>query len=92
MTSLDKAMRTATAEEVFMDLLRRFSAHNRNVSDKANANNYAPTAFAREDAARKQAIKKGRLTWNRPCEVSSAPTGSPLSNTANPRSIATGLQ
>jgi hypothetical protein len=33
-----------------MDVLRRFSAHNRNVSDKANANNYAPTAFAREDA------------------------------------------
>ena len=44
-----------------MDLLRRFSAHNRNVSDKANANNYAPTAFAREDAARKQAIKKADL-------------------------------
>lgn len=60
-SSLDKAMRTATAEDVFMDLLRRFSAHNRNVSDKATANNYAPTAFAREDAAKKQAIKKGDL-------------------------------
>ena len=60
-SNLDKAMRTATAEEVFIDLLRRFSAHNRNVSDKANANNYAPTAFAREDAARKQAIKKADL-------------------------------
>jgi RecA-family ATPase len=56
--NLDKAVRTAKAEEVFTDLLRRFSAHNRNVSDKANANNYAPTAFAREDAAKKHAIKK----------------------------------
>jgi RecA-family ATPase len=59
--NLDKAMRTATAEEMFMDLLRRFAVHNRNVSDKANANNYAPTAFAREDAARKQVIKKADL-------------------------------
>ena len=51
----------AKAEDVFMDLLRRFSAQNRNVSDKATANNYAPTAFAREDAAKKQAIKKADL-------------------------------
>ncbi|WP_374226584.1 AAA family ATPase [Bradyrhizobium sp. SRL28] len=60
-SNLDKATRTVMAEDVFMDLLRRFAAHNRNVSDKATANNYAPTAFAREDAAKKQAIKKGDL-------------------------------
>jgi RecA-family ATPase len=59
--NLDRAVRTAKAEEVFTELLRRFSAQNRNVSDKANANNYAPTAFAREDAAKKHAIKKPDL-------------------------------
>lgn len=60
-SNLDRATRTVIAEDVFMDLLRRLSAQNRNVSDKATANNYAPTAFAREDAAKKQAIKKGDL-------------------------------
>jgi RecA-family ATPase len=60
-SNLDKATRMLMAEDVFMDLLRKLSAQNRNVSDKANANNYAPTAFAREDAAKKHAIKKGDL-------------------------------
>jgi RecA-family ATPase len=60
-SNLDRATRTILAEDVFMDLLRRHSAQNRNVSDKANANNYAPTAFAREEAAKKQGIKKADL-------------------------------
>jgi RecA-family ATPase len=60
-SGLDRATRTILAEDAFMDLMRRFAAHNRNVSDKANANNYAPTAFAREDNAKKHALKKGDL-------------------------------
>lgn len=60
-SNLDQATRKTKADDVFMDLLRRFSAHNRNVSDKATANNYAPTAFAGEDDAKKHAIKKADL-------------------------------
>ena len=60
-SSLDKAVRTAKAEEVFMDLLSRFSVQNRNVSDKQTANTYAPTMFAKEDAAKKQGLKKADL-------------------------------
>jgi RecA-family ATPase len=57
-SSLDKAARTAKAEDLFMELLRQFSRQNRNVSDKATAPNYAPTAFAREEDAKKCRIKK----------------------------------
>jgi RecA-family ATPase len=57
-SNLDKAERSARAEEVFLKLLRRFSDQSRNVSDKLNANNYAPTAFAKEDEAKKCRLKK----------------------------------
>jgi len=57
-SSLDKASRAAKAEEVFLELLRRYSAQNRTASDKANANNYAPTLFAQERIAREQGLKK----------------------------------
>jgi hypothetical protein len=57
-SDLDQAARKAKAEEVFMDLLQQFSAHRRNVSDKATANNYAPTAFASENEAKKHRLKK----------------------------------
>jgi RecA-family ATPase len=60
-SNLDKAVRAAEAEDVFLELLREFSRHNRNVSDKATANNYAPTAFAREDSAKKRRLKKAEL-------------------------------
>jgi RecA-family ATPase len=60
-SDLDKASRTAKAEDVFMELLRRFSGQKRNVSDKSTAPNYAPTAFAKEDEAKKYRLKKPEL-------------------------------
>lgn len=60
-SSLDRAVRNAKAEDVFVDLLNRFSVQNRNVSDKPTANTYAPTMFAKEDAAKKQGLRKADL-------------------------------
>ena len=60
-SDLDKATRTAKAEDVFLDELRRFEAQGRNVSDKATAPNYAPTVFAREDDAKKYRLRKPEL-------------------------------
>ena len=60
-SDLDKAARTAKAEDVFMELLRRFSGQSRNVSDKATAPNYAPTAFAKEEDAKKHRFKKPQM-------------------------------
>lgn len=57
-SSLDKANRIVKAEELFMDLLRRFTGESRNVGDKANSPTYAPTAFAKEEEAKKYRIKK----------------------------------
>ncbi|MET4526542.1 AAA family ATPase [Bradyrhizobium sp. JR18.2] len=57
-SSLDKASRLVKAEELFMDLLRRFTGESRNVSDKATSPTYAPTAFAKEEEAKKFRIKK----------------------------------
>ena len=61
LSGLDKVARRARAEEVFMDLLRRFAGQGRNVSDKQNANQYAPKVFATEDEAKKYQIKKLEL-------------------------------
>src|SRR4029078_7674497 len=60
-SSIDKASRSAAAEEVFMDLLRRFGAEGRNVSENKNAPTYAPAKFEREDEARKFRLKKTEL-------------------------------
>jgi RecA-family ATPase len=60
-SDLDRASRTAKAEDVFMELLSRFSGQKRNVSDKATAPNYAPTAFAKEDEAKKYRLKKPEM-------------------------------
>jgi RecA-family ATPase len=60
-SDLDKAGRTAKAEDVFMELLHRFAGKKRNVSDKSTAPNYAPTAFAKEDEAKKYRFKKDEL-------------------------------
>src|SRR5262249_41565300 len=46
MSNLDKVARQAGAEDLFVDLLRRFSKQGRNVSEKPNAPTYAPTAFS----------------------------------------------
>jgi RecA-family ATPase len=56
--SIDKLARETRADELFMDLLRRFATQGRNVSDKSSANNYAPTAFVDEADAKKNGLRK----------------------------------
>ena len=48
-------------DAVFVDLLRRFSGQHRNVSDKPTAPNFAPTAFAKEEEAKKHRLKQPEL-------------------------------
>jgi RecA-family ATPase len=50
-SSLSRAAKEAQADEVFLTILRRFTAANRKVSDKTSAN-YAPALFAKEDEAK----------------------------------------
>jgi RecA-family ATPase len=51
-TSLDKLAHEQTAEQMFLDMLKRFTGANRNVSDRKSPA-YAPALFAREDEAKK---------------------------------------
>jgi hypothetical protein len=60
-SNLDKLAREARADELFMDMLRRFSNQNRNASEKPFSKNYAPTLFCKEDEAKKVRIKKPEL-------------------------------
>jgi RecA-family ATPase len=53
MSGLDKIAHEAQADDVFLDLLKRFAGEGRNVSEKPAANNYAPTSFAKEAEAKK---------------------------------------
>jgi RecA-family ATPase len=48
----------ARIDEVFVDLLRRFTASGRNASDNVGTKNYAPTQFAKEDEAKRDHIVK----------------------------------
>jgi RecA-family ATPase len=57
-SNLDKLAREQRAEEVFLDLLRRFAGQGRNVSDKPNAPTYAPAAFADDTDAKRQGLRK----------------------------------
>jgi RecA-family ATPase len=57
-SNLDKFSREAKADDLFLELLRRFADQGRNVSHKKNAPTYAPSLFAKEDEAKKQRIKK----------------------------------
>jgi RecA-family ATPase len=52
-SGLDRMAQQAKAEETFLTLIRRFADQGRNVSHKTNAPTYAPSSFAKEDAARK---------------------------------------
>jgi RecA-family ATPase len=61
LSNLDKLAREVKANDLFMDLLRRFTAQGRNVSHKKNAPNYAPGLFAKEDAAKKLRFGKADL-------------------------------
>jgi RecA-family ATPase len=60
-SSLDKIARETKADEIFLDLLNRFSREGRNVSDRPNSPAYAPTIFARESEAKKHRAWKADL-------------------------------
>jgi RecA-family ATPase len=60
-STLDKMAAERRAEDVFMTLLAKFAQQGRNVSDKPTSNNYAPTMFAKESAAKSQSIRKPDL-------------------------------
>jgi RecA-family ATPase len=62
-SSLDQAAQEARAEDLFLTLLRRFTADNRFVSDK-HGPNYAPAKFAKEDEA-----KRAGLVGSKPFEA-----------------------
>lgn len=53
--SLDKAAQEAKADDMFIEILRRFGKQNRHVSDRSGKN-YAPALFAREDEAQSAVI------------------------------------
>jgi RecA-family ATPase len=58
MSNLEKIAREAKTDEIFLDLLKRFSSEGRNVSNKSSANAYAPTCFAKETEAKSAALRK----------------------------------
>jgi RecA-family ATPase len=57
-SSLDVLAREVTADQMFLDLIRKFAGQGRNLSHKRNAPTYAPSAFAKEDEAKKLRFKK----------------------------------
>jgi RecA-family ATPase len=84
-SSLDQAAQDQRADDVFIELLRRFTAANRHVSDRQSPT-YAPAVFAKEDPAKKAGIASpglasamrrlfaaGRI-WNEPCGKPSRPS------------------
>jgi hypothetical protein len=58
--SIARAAHEARADDVFLDLLRRFAAENRYVSSNLGST-YAPAVFAKEDAARKAGVNSTNL-------------------------------
>jgi RecA-family ATPase len=85
MSSLDKLAREAKADEIFLDLLRRFTIENRYVSERKSPT-YAPAIFGREEAAKKagangmaladamrRLFSAGKI-WNEPCGKPSRPS------------------
>ena len=55
---LDKIAAEQRSDEVFLQLLAQFAQQGRNVSQSPTANSYAPTAFAKEEAAKAKGIRK----------------------------------
>jgi RecA-family ATPase len=58
---LDEAAANAAANDMFLDLLARFTRAGENVSNQPAARNYAPTLFAREDEAKSKHLGKAGL-------------------------------
>jgi RecA-family ATPase len=85
MASLSRAAQEAKTDEIFLQLLRRFTNSNRFVSDKRGTN-YAPALFAKEDEAKSEAISsklfeaamlrlfKAGTLWNEPRGKPSRPS------------------
>ena len=59
-SSLNRAASEQIADGVFLDLLKRFTKANRNVSDRVGPG-YAPAQFAREDEAKRAALNSKSL-------------------------------
>ena len=57
-TNLEKLAAEQAAEQLFLTLLDQFNRQGRNLCDKPNAPNYAPTVFANDKQARERGIKK----------------------------------
>jgi RecA-family ATPase len=83
--SVNQVMQEARADEIFLELLRRFTRENRFVSGKPSSN-YAPALFAKEDEAKRDMItgkafeaamrrlfKSGKI-WNEPSGKPSRPS------------------
>jgi RecA-family ATPase len=60
-SGLDKIAREAKTEEVFFDLLKRFTSEGRNLSHNVGSRTYAPTVFANETEAKKHQLRKADL-------------------------------
>jgi RecA-family ATPase len=58
MSGLEKVAHEAKAEEIFLELLKRFASEGRNVSHHATSKGYAPTAFAKETEAKASQLRK----------------------------------
>jgi len=83
--TLDRLAQEQQGEFIFLELLRRFTAQNRKVSDKTGTS-YAPALFAKEDEAKKARLNSKALTgamrrlfaqekiWNEPCGKPSRPS------------------
>jgi RecA-family ATPase len=56
--SLEKIAAEQRADQLFLNLLNRFSGQGRNTCEKPNANNYAPSLFAQENEAKELSIRK----------------------------------
>jgi hypothetical protein len=52
--------RQSAADRIFLELLRRFTAHGRNVSDKTGTS-YAPALFAKEPEAKEIHLRRDEL-------------------------------
>ena len=57
-SNLDKLAAEQAAEHLFLNLLNRFTAQGRNLSDRPSANNYAPKMMAQEEEARDRGFRK----------------------------------
>jgi RecA-family ATPase len=82
--TLDKIAGEAKADDVFLELLDRFTKGNRNVSHRTGTN-YAPALFAKEQEAKNAGLNskvldaamlrlfKAEKIWNEPCGKPSRP-------------------